>query len=320
MRDTTSSSPATASAAQSQLCVASALEFHAHWSVVRHLLAGPLTVAALCCPPRQVLALIMRDDGELPRARAISFAPPPCVSSRIAEEANDTVVSVVSSARSINSASGRRQFAVPLLTRLSSLLRRPQVNGADIVPRLSVSTLLPYFATCRYLSSLNSAKKRLIDVGMHRAAVDWELLIEMSKREKTDVLASERLYVPGLVLQMVKPKEVRQLDAAQLYLYDTGVDVVRVPRTDFVHVRREKGMFWMHAPHRYRQSLVGALKSLGGKSLRRTADSGGLLRSLLLLPTSRVPEEAPEQSGASLNVEEGRPGELEARTVEFSGQ
>jgi hypothetical protein len=184
-------------------------------------------------------------------------------------------------------ASGELTSSLPL-HQLTAL----QVNGADIVPRLTVNALLPYFTTCRYVKSLNTTKRRLIDMGMQSIAVDWEHLISSSKKDlevARNEMDASRLFVPGIVLQMVEPKDVQRQDAALLHLFsDVKVDVIRVPRTDFVRVRREKGMFMMHAPHRYRQSLMSALKELGGEPLRRKANSGGLLRSLMQLPTSRV--------------------------------
>lgn len=196
------------------------------------------------------------------------------------------------------------------------------MNGADIVPRMTVNALLPYFTTCRYVRSLNATRKRLIDMGMHRVAVNWDYLIATSKQEQEalrDEMETTRLFVPGLVLQMVEPKDVKRLDAALLNLFsDVKVDVVRVPRTHFVQVRREKGMFVMHAPHRYRQSLMNALKALGGEPLRRTANSAGLLRSLTKLPTSDALDSS-NGSGSSSGFFAGskRLAEMEARVVEF---
>jgi Lipase (class 3) len=67
-----------------------AIEKHKTYDV---LLVGHSLGAATAA----VMALIMREDGEFPRARAIAIAPPPCVSIEIAEEANKTVISVVNS-------------------------------------------------------------------------------------------------------------------------------------------------------------------------------------------------------------------------------
>lgn len=120
--------------------------------------------------------------------------------------------------------------------------------------------------------------------------MDWKLLIASGLKEEAEMeneMEASRLHVPGIVLQLVEPKDVKRLDAALRNLFsDVKVDVVRVPRKDFVRIRREHGMFVSHAPHRYRQSLTGALKALGGEPLRKTSDSGGLLRSLTQLPTS----------------------------------
>jgi hypothetical protein len=94
---------------------------------------------------------------------------------------------------------------------------------------------------------MSAARKRMVDVGLIGPAVNWDLLIERSKREQTESnadLESSRLFIPGIVLQMVYPKDVRRLDARLLFLReDTKVDILRVPRTEFVRVRRERGMF-----------------------------------------------------------------------------
>lgn len=244
-----------------------------------------------------VVALIMREDPRFPRARAICIGPPPCVSKEIAEDANDTVVSLV--------------------------------NGADIVPRLSVQTLNPYFTTCRYVAALGSMQKRAIDVGLSRAAVDWDELMALSRREqeeKREELKSKQLYVPGVVLQLVEPKDVKRLDAALLHLYgDVKVDIIRVPRTDFARLRRERGMFLSHAPHRYRANLMAALKSCGGTPLRRTANTGGLLNALARLPTSQVLAAVNyDDSGVSGEDDQGgrrssrqRQSSIDTRKIEF---
>lgn len=246
-----------------------------------------------------VLALFMREDGDFTcRARAICLGPPPCLSQNIAEDLNDSVVTIV--------------------------------NGSDIVPRLTVNVLLPYFATARYVSGLNKAKKMLIDLGLHNVAVDWEHLMKTSKEDqisKRSQLDPGRLCVPGIVLQMVHPKAVRRRDALGLNLFSNlEVDMIRVRRTRLARVRKEKDMFINHAPHKYRQSLVAALKSLDGGRLRRTANSGSLLSSLSLLHTSTVAEgdgyldgsDSDDDSSSGDMRSPPRPVEIDSGDIVFS--
>jgi pimeloyl-ACP methyl ester carboxylesterase len=184
-----------------------AVEQHKTYDV---LLVGHSLGAAVAA----VMSLIMRDDENCPRTRAIAIGPPPCVSLDIANEADETVVSVV--------------------------------NSSDIVPRLSVHNMMPYFTTCRHVAEMSAAKKAMVDMGLLGVAVDWDSLMKKASQEQKELeeaRETSRLYIPGIVLQMVYPTEVRKLDARLLFLReDTKVDVLRVPRTDFVRVRRERRM------------------------------------------------------------------------------
>lgn len=156
-------------------------------------------------------------------------------------------------------------------------------SGADIVPRLSVDTLRPYFATCRLMSELSRRQKCLIDVGMYRAAIDWKQFCDAWLKAKQDLksLAQERMHIPGIVLQMVEPTLAVKADTVRFGLGKyKNIHVFRVPRTDFIRMRRQKGMFIMHAPHRYRASLIAAMKCLNGGPLKATTESQGVLCSL----------------------------------------
>lgn len=156
---------------------------------------------------------------------------------------------------------------------------------------------------------------------MLEVAVDWKHLIASGDREQMEMrneLEASQLHVPGIVLQLVKLKDVKRLDAALGNLFsDVAVDVVRVPRKQFVRIRREHGMFVSHAPHRYRASLTSALKSLGGEPLRKTADSGGILRSLTQLPTALAPLRSVSSADSTDEFIVERVAEMAASSVYF---
>lgn len=206
-----------------------------------------------------VLSLIMRDDDDFPRAIAVCIGPPPCMSLELAEETASTTITVV--------------------------------NGPDIVPRLSVPALLPYFTTARYVADLNMAQRFLVDIGLRRMVIDWDELMRESKTNVQELRAmheGQRLYVPGTVLQLVRKNEVHRRDALRHRLFRTRkVEVIPVDRSHFLNVRgRERGMFLGHAPHNYRASLLAALVGMGGAPLKKMTDSH-MLRNIMLLPVSR---------------------------------
>lgn len=206
-----------------------------------------------------VLATIMRDDPDFPRAVAFSFAPLPCMSLEIAEMMDEFVVTVV--------------------------------NGPDIVPRLSVAVLLPYIATVRYVNELSPRRKAMVALGLRSMAVNWEDLT----RRNAEIVAElqkhhegRRLYIPGKVFQLVRRNEVKRRDVIKNKLFrQTEVEVVAVRRTSFLEVRgRERGMFGSHAPFSYRGKLTLALKGLGSERLR-VMHGGSVFRNLLSVPVIR---------------------------------
>lgn len=205
-----------------------------------------------------VLAMIMRDDPEFPRALAFAFAPLPCLTYELAELTSSFTVTVI--------------------------------NGPDIVPRLSVAMLLPYFATARYVANLSRARKLLIGLGFKGSVVDWDKLGAHNAkivRELEKVHEGCRLYIPGKVFQLVRKNEVRRADAACNRLFRRrDVEVVAVSRTEFVQVRaRERGMLVSHAPFTYKGSLALALRSMHAEPLRKMT-GGSVFRNLLTVPAT----------------------------------
>lgn len=215
-----------------------------------------------------VLSLIMRDDSEFPRATAVCIAPPPCMTYELAEQTASSTITVV--------------------------------NGSDIVPRLSVAVMLPYFATARYVADLSKSRKALLGLGLVRSTIDWKELESHNSSRVKDLKKyhdGRRLFIPGKVLQLVRRNEVSRRDVLKnKILGKQYVDVIPVPRTKFMQVRgREKGMFLAHAPYNYKGSLLMALRSMGAGPLRKTPDSS-LLKNLLTIPVSKL---LPELSGRS---------------------
>lgn len=205
-----------------------------------------------------VLALIMRDDPEFPRALAFAFAPLPCLTYDLAELTASFTITVI--------------------------------NGPDIVPRLSVAMLLPYFATARYVADLSRSRKVLLALGLKGAAINWDDLEEFSAnrvKELSKEHEGRRLYIPGKVFQLVRKNEVRKKDAVRNKMFRRrDVEVVAVRRTQFLQVRgRERGMFVSHAPFTYKNSLLTALKSMGAQPLKKMT-GGSVFRNLLTVPVS----------------------------------
>lgn len=233
--------------------------------VLDALLANPgfelmVTGHSLGAATAAVLALIMRDDPDFPRALAFSFAPLPCMTYELAELTSSFTITVV--------------------------------NGPDIVPRLSVEVLLPYFATARYVADLSKSRKALLALGFKSAAINWDDLESFSSRRVQELSKEHegcRLYIPGKVFQLVRKNEISRKDAVSNKLFRRqDVEVVAVHRTHFLHVRgRERGMFVSHAPFTYKSSLLLALKGMGAQPLRKMT-GGSVFRNLLAVPTARV--------------------------------
>lgn len=203
-----------------------------------------------------VLALIMRDDPEFPRATAVCIAPPPCMTLELAEETAANTITIV--------------------------------NGPDIVPRLSVAVLLPFFSTAQYVSSLNASQKALLSMGMKRSVIDWKDLDRHNEsriREMKKHHEGKRLYIPGKVFQLVRKKEQRF--RGKLHLRPSrrrNVQVVPVSRICFHQMpERERGMFLSHAPFNYKVSLLLALRHMGVGPLRKMS-AGSILGNLFSLP------------------------------------
>lgn len=184
-----------------------------------------------------VLSLIFRDDDCIPSVTAFCHAPPPCLTLELAKETEATTVSVV--------------------------------NGLDVVPRLSVPVLLPYFATARYVADLSPGRKAMIQMGLRRIAVDWDEL-EREGRQRTEELRAAqsehpRLYVPGCVLHLVRKDEGRVKRKSSA----TNVRVNSIEKRQFLSLRRrENGMVRHHDPNDYLANLDAALRSIGSSPLQ----------------------------------------------------
>lgn len=205
-----------------------------------------------------VLALIMRDDPEFPRALAFSFAPLPCLTYDLAQLTSSFTITVI--------------------------------NGPDIVPRLSVAMLLPFFATARYVADLSRSRKALLSLGLNGAAIKWSELEEFNAKKVEELSKDQegcRLYIPGKVFQLVRKSEVRKKDAVcKRMLRRRDVEVVAVRRTQFLQVRaRERGMFVSHAPFTYKNSLLLALRGMGAQPLKKMT-GGSVFRTLLTVPVT----------------------------------
>ncbi|CAN8074857.1 unnamed protein product [Agarophyton chilense] len=203
-----------------------------------------------------VLALIMRDDSDFPRATAVCIAPPPCMTVELAEETVSNTITLV--------------------------------NGPDIVPRLSVAVLIPFFATAQYVSSLNPAKKALLSIGLKNPVIDWKELYRHN-RETVPQLRKhhegKKLYIPGKVFQLVRRKGVKSAECSRARWFRRPVvEVVPVSRVCFNQTpERERGMFLSHAPFNYKVSLLLALKQMGSSPLRKMS-AGSVLSNLFSLP------------------------------------
>ncbi|PXF46385.1 Sn1-specific diacylglycerol lipase beta [Gracilariopsis chorda] len=203
-----------------------------------------------------ILALIMRDDPEFPRATAVCIAPPPCMTLELAEETAANTITIV--------------------------------NGPDIVPRLSVAVLLPFFSTAQFVSSLNASQKALLSVGMKRSVIDWRALDRHNEsriREMKKHHEGKRLYIPGKVFQLVRRKEQKLRDKLHWRPFRRrSVQVVPVSRVCFHQMpERERGMFLAHAPFNYKVSLLLALKHMGSGPLRKMS-AGSILGNIFSLP------------------------------------
>lgn len=187
-----------------------------------------------------VLALLLRDDPDLPRATAVCIAPPPCLTHELAEQTAGVGITLV--------------------------------NGPDIVPQLSVTVLLPLFATAAYVARLSWKRKAFLSLGMKRAIINWGELDEFWNRRVEELKLlheGQVLFIPGRVLQLVRREERRRRDGVRKAVTRTReVDAVHVSKWKFLRVRsRERRMFMAHAPFSYRTSLALALRTLHEKPL-----------------------------------------------------
>jgi hypothetical protein len=182
-------------------------------------------------------------------------------------------------------------------------------SGADIVPRLSIHSLAPFFTVCRYVDGLTPSQKALLRFGQ----VDWKFLEEKSRQDRGEYREHERLHVPGVVFHLVRSKtEVSKggrLPLPGLKSRGTGLELLRVPRVHFQAIKRAKGMFLMHIPSEYRKSLVRALRSLGADTLKRPSDASRLLRSLATFPVTRRPASDAHSSEDRSDIEHFLPSE-----------
>lgn len=184
------------------------------------------------------LALLMRDDSECPHVMFVAFAPLPFLTYDLAQQTSRLGVTVV--------------------------------NGPDIVPRLSVSFMLPLFATARYVADLSTAKKILVGIGLGRCILDWDEL-ERRKTELTDELKKlhdgKHLFIPGRVFQIVRrDDQSRWSTLLHMLLQRRQADVFCVSRSNFLKVRaRQRRMFCAHAPACYRRTFTLALRGLDEK-------------------------------------------------------
>lgn len=200
-----------------------------------------------------VLSLIMRNDPDLPRTKAICIAPPPCLSIELAEECNSNTITLV--------------------------------NGPDIVPRLTIKQALPFFATAKYVGGMTRARKMLLSAGWRRPVIKWEDLKAHNEkwiREKTQEHDLPELFLPGRVFQMVTKNQ----GGSKGGFFKRGdVEVIPVPRANFLKVEeQQKSMFFAHPPYNYRKTLMQALKSLGSEPVR--LQSSSVLSSFLAIPAS----------------------------------
>lgn len=213
-----------------------------------------------------VLSLIMRDDDEFPHALAVCIAPPPCLSLELAEETMTTAVTVV--------------------------------NGADIVPRLSVPMLLPYLATARYVADLSPAKRMMIGWGMSGLAVEWEeLIVECEKRvaKLREQHQGKELFIPGAVFHLVRPQDTN--DQGMWSKSARHVRMVATDRQEFANgIGRGRGMFLGHAPSSYRSKLNAVLRSMGAEKLAKPRGAGAL-RVLTRTPARLEPDETTDLAG-----------------------
>lgn len=222
-----------------------------------------ITGHSLGAATASVLALIMRDDPDFPRATAVCIAPPPCLTYELAEQTASSTITIV--------------------------------NGPDIVPRLSVAILLPYFATARYVADMHWSQKALLGLGLRRAVINWADLEQQTHARVGNMKKlheGNRLYIPGKVFQLVRNNEVTRKDVLKNKLLRTrDVTVVPVHRTNFLEVRaRERGMFLAHAPFNYKCNLLLALRGMGSGPLKKKFSGGMVIRNLLSLPVSLIPD------------------------------
>lgn len=212
-----------------------------------------LTGHSLGAATASVLSLIIRDSSFGREPMAVCFAPPPCMTLDLAEETSSSTITIV--------------------------------NGPDIVPRLSVALLLPYFATSKYVRDLPQGKRALLSMGLRSGLIDWKELEEhnanaiMQMKKQHD---NCRLYIPGRVLQMVSKDEVNQKDISPKKLFKKRqIELVAVEKNHFLKITgKEKGMFYSHATFKYKEKLALALKTSGAQRLPKL-NSRKVIRNLL---------------------------------------
>ncbi len=217
-----------------------------------------------------VLSLIMRDDDEFPHALAVCIAPPPCLSLELAEETMTTAVTVV--------------------------------NGADIVPRLSIPVLLPYLATARYVADLSPRKRMLVGWGMSGLAVEWDKLIEECEKwvsKLREQHQGKQLFIPGAVFHLVRPRDT---ETGLWSKSAKHVEMVATDRQEFAHgIGRGRGLFLGHAPSSYRSKLNAVLRSMGAEKLTKPRGAGHL-RVLTRVPKISETDDRVVENRKSLHM------------------
>lgn len=220
--------------------------------VTGHSMGGAITA---------LLALIMNDDPDFPRATAICIAPPPCMTHELAEATESNTITLV--------------------------------NGPDIVPRISVGRMLPFFATARYIAGLPRSQKALLACGLVRKVINWQELEAHNNRVITEMKRLHeglRLYLPGKLFQMVRKDQMNSSEPMKSRLFKHhDVEIIPLRRSELLSFKGpERGMFVAHAPFSYRASLMAALKSMGSSPLKKM-QSCSVLGNLFSLPANRTP-------------------------------
>lgn len=251
---------------------------HIHDAALEAIGANPtfqlvVTGHSLGASTAAVLALMLRDDPDFPAATAVCIAPAPCMTYELAEQT--------------------ASFTITL------------VNGPDIVPRLSVPIMLPFFATARYVAGLSRSKKTLLGFGLRRAVIDWKKLEQDTLTKTREMLRhheDRRLHIPGRVFQMIRRNEVHRRDAFfNRLLGRREITLVPVNCANFLHVRgRERGMFLAHAPFNYRASLLLALKAMDAEPLP-TMKVGSVLSRMINMPVLKLRSDSAKKGGGGID-------------------